>query len=81
MLDKFYAQHKIFYYKTVKSANSRHVFGVAELLLDIYNVKDSDSPHAQKGPQKHYMYLSKFVNLLKNSTASFLKVMLIQKEF
>ena len=70
-MDKFYAQHPNSGYKTARAANPRHVFGVVELALDIYNVKGSNSPRAQKGSQKHNVYLPKFVNALKNLPITF----------
>ena len=63
-MDKFYAQHQFSRYKTAGPANLRRVFGAAELALDIYNVKGSDSPLAQKGTQKHNASLPKFGALI-----------------
>ena len=62
MMDKFYTQHQFFRYKTVRSANLRHVFGARKLALNIINVKGSDTSRTQKGTQKHNVYLPKFVN-------------------
>ena len=69
-MGKFYAQHQFSHYKTARPANLRHVFGAVELALEIINVKGSNSPRAQKGTQKHNVYLPKFVKSLKNFPSS-----------
>ena len=73
MMEKFYTQHQ---FSPSGPANSRHVFGTAELAIDIINVNGSDSPRALdiydvKGTQKHNANLPKFVNWLKNSPIIF----------
>ena len=70
MMDKFYAQHQFPRLSMAGLVNLRDVFGDVETHSAEMR-RDSDSPCAQKGAQKHNAALPEFVNVLKNLPSIF----------